>query len=232
MSLEIFDNLPDIPKKLIVKYLLASSAGVELTAKSLPITWLFSAPEEEIEREEYFDTGPCLWIDIHHVEFNEFDLQNHTHYPTFLGLLLATHWNLVNTVYFKTVSFDGCGGLWEGPRSLIPQINRISVENFSEYLRLCTSSPCELDPFTFKEYRDTIHKIGCGWDEDRIHFRFAEQLNRQEFLNLLGKFSYHRWLIRNSRSTLRRLYRRLHNYEANPLTTQQVIDYFEEGSES
>ena len=125
MSLELFGSLPDLPKKLIVKALLSTSAGIELTKKALPLKWLFSAPEEEVDSEEYFETGPCLWIDVRHVEFNEIDSRDHTHYPILSGLLLATHWNLVNTVYFKTVSFDGCGGLWEGPRSLIPQINRL-----------------------------------------------------------------------------------------------------------
>ena len=143
----------------------------------------FSAPREEVNLEEYFETGACLWIDIRHIEFNEIDLRDHTHYPIFSGLLLATHWNLVNNVYFKTISFDDFSGIWEGPQPLTPQINRISFENYSKYLRLCASSSCELDPFTIKEYKDTIHKLGCGWSEDKIHFRFIEeQLSRQEFL--------------------------------------------------
>lgn len=115
MSLEIYGNLSELPKKLIVKHLLLSSAGIELTTRSLPIRWLFSAPEVETDSEEYFDIGPCLWIDIHHVEFNKIDLQDHTSYSIFLALLFATHWNLVNTIFFKTISFDSFSGLWEGP---------------------------------------------------------------------------------------------------------------------
>lgn len=167
MSLEIFGDLPDLPKRLIVKYLLSSSSGIELVGRNLPITWLFSAPDEELDfdGEEDFVTGPCLWIDIRAVENTEVDLRDHTQFSIYSGLLLATHWNLVDTVYLKSISFDGYGGLWEEPRPLVPQINKVNFEQVKPYLNLCASRPLELDPFMIREYRDTIHKLGCKWGD-------------------------------------------------------------------
>ena len=51
MSLAIFDNLPLVPKQLIVKLLLSNTVGVEISDRTLPIQWLFSDPNENIEWE-------------------------------------------------------------------------------------------------------------------------------------------------------------------------------------
>ena len=75
MSLAIFGSLPDLPKRLIIASLLSGSSGVELTAKSLPISWLFSRPDEEVGTSECFETGPCLWVDAYRIQNSKADDQ-------------------------------------------------------------------------------------------------------------------------------------------------------------
>lgn len=168
MSLEIFGDLPDLPKRIIVKALLSSSVGIEIADKQLPLGWLFSDPEENLETvsETYLETGPCLWVDTRVVEREDVKPRGNDHYSIFSGVLLASHWGLVNTVYLTSITFDSYGGLWEGPRPLTPQINKINFNDFRKYLNLCASSPIELDPFMIKEYKDTIYNLGVSWGED------------------------------------------------------------------
>ena len=107
MSLGIFDNLPLVPKQLIVKLLLSNTVGVEISDRTLPITWLFSEPNENIEWEsqENLSIGMSLWVDVWTIEQTEIDYIGHSHLATYVGILLATHWELVDIVYLNPLSF-------------------------------------------------------------------------------------------------------------------------------
>ena len=93
MSLGIFDNLPLVPKQLIVKLLLSNTVGVEISDRTLPIPWLFSDPNKYLEWElqENLSVGISLWVDTWTIEQTEIDYIGHSHLATYAGILLSTH---------------------------------------------------------------------------------------------------------------------------------------------
>ena len=226
MSLAIFKKLPDLPKRLIVTSLLKDLTGVELTARSLPISWLFSRPNEEIETETCLETGPCLWVDVQYIQNKESD---HTHRSILVGLLLATYWRLINVVYFWTCKIEGWGNNWERLWPQIPQISRVKFADFKVYLQLCANTPTELDPFIIKQYRDIVYKLGCKWGQGRLTDSLSERLSRREFKYLLGRFAYFIWFVGNNTPRLQELTRVLLAYREESLTRLYVANYFLSG---
>ena len=165
--MSIFNALPEVPKQIIINCLLSQTGGVEIQSKSLPITWLFSAPDEELDprrEQEYTDPERALWVDTWVIERTEVEYRQFTHLSTYAGILLASHWGLVDVVYLKPIAFQRQGGLWRGPRSNIPFISKLDFEEFRQYLGLCAHIPVEFDPFMIKELRDVTCRLKTSED--------------------------------------------------------------------
>ena len=95
-----------------------------------------------------------LWVDAWDLEYASRYEENH------LVIQLATHWNLVDSIEFKTINFNTCRGYWRGPRPTTAIPEYMDFEEFRKYIPLCSGMKVELCPESKKEF-DRIHAI---WD--------------------------------------------------------------------